>query len=223
MGATFDRACSALLVLIVLALCVVFSAKAAAQEGPSVLGLPRSILVLPPVNNTTEPMAAYSYLATVSRPLVEAGYYVYPVAVIDNFFKENGLPTPDDMHSAPLTKIREIIGADAVLYITLERYGQEYLLVTSQTIVEATARLVDTKSGAELWSGRVRETRSSNSSSSLSGTLFNAIADQIIQSSSDAAHGLSRQANYRLILGRRGMPRGYLYHRLAVRHGLVSE
>jgi len=37
---------------------------------------PRSILVLPPVNNTVEVDAPYIYLSTISRPLAEKGYYV---------------------------------------------------------------------------------------------------------------------------------------------------
>ena len=44
--------------------------------------MPRSILVLPPLNNSLEPVAPYIYLSTVTRPLAERGYYVFPVAVI---------------------------------------------------------------------------------------------------------------------------------------------
>ena len=54
--------------------------------------MPRSILVLPPLNESVEVNAPYSYLSTVTRPLAECGYYVFPVAVIDAFLKDNGLP-----------------------------------------------------------------------------------------------------------------------------------
>jgi hypothetical protein len=37
--------------------------------------------------------------------LAEKGYYVLPVAVIDQFLKENGLPTPAEMNGIPLEKI----------------------------------------------------------------------------------------------------------------------
>ncbi len=47
--------------------------------------MPRSILVLPPLNKSVEVNAPYSYLSTVTRPLAECGYYVFPVAVIDAF------------------------------------------------------------------------------------------------------------------------------------------
>src|SRR5437879_7019697 len=55
---------------------------------------PRSIVVLPPLNESTAVEATYGYLSTVTRPIAEQGYYVFPVAVVDQFLKENGLPVP---------------------------------------------------------------------------------------------------------------------------------
>lgn len=65
---------------------------------------PRSILVLPPLNQTTDVNAPYSYLSTITRPLAECGYYVYPVAVVDAYMKENGLPSAEEMHGVALKK-----------------------------------------------------------------------------------------------------------------------
>ena len=48
---------------------------------------PRSILVPPPLNDSIDTAATYGYLSTVTQPLAEQGYYVFPVAVIDQFFK----------------------------------------------------------------------------------------------------------------------------------------
>src|ERR1035438_1909787 len=69
---------------------------------------PRSILVLPPLNESTAVEGTYGYLSTVTLPLAEMGYYVYPVVVVDQFMKENGMPTSGEMHQAPLDKIRDI-------------------------------------------------------------------------------------------------------------------
>jgi hypothetical protein len=63
---------------------------------------PRSILVLPPLNESTAVEGTYGYLTTVTRPVAERGYYVFPVAVVDQFMKENGLPTANEMQQAPL-------------------------------------------------------------------------------------------------------------------------
>ena len=86
---------------------------------------PRSILIVPPLNESTELEGTYSYLSTVSRPIAERGYYVFPVAVVDEFLKENGMPTAGEMHQIPARKIGQITGADAVMFIDLRQYGSK--------------------------------------------------------------------------------------------------
>ena len=54
---------------------------------------PRSILVLPPLNESPEVAASHSMLSQVTMPLAEAGYYVLPVALVDETFKQNGMST----------------------------------------------------------------------------------------------------------------------------------
>ena len=78
----------------------------------------------------------YGYLSTVTFPLAEMGYYVFPVAVVDQFLKENGMPTAGEMHQIPLNKVHEIIGADAVLpYHAGLQYGSKYQVLNSKTEV----------------------------------------------------------------------------------------
>jgi hypothetical protein len=161
---------------------------------------PRSILVLPPLNESTAVEATYGYLSTVTRPLAELGYYVFPVMVVDQFLRENGLPGAGEMHQVPLDRVAEVIGADAVLFITVEEYGTKYQLVNSATVVRARARLVDTRTGLLLWEGRraVRQDSNAGSGGGSGGLLANLVAAalaQAIGTSIDAAHGLSRSAN----------------------------
>ncbi|MCI0668803.1 MAG: DUF799 domain-containing protein, partial [Methylococcaceae bacterium] len=73
------------------------------------LRLPRSILVMPPLNESTDVNAPYIFLATITRPLANQGYYVFPVAMVDAFMKENGLPSAYEMQNVPLGKIREVL------------------------------------------------------------------------------------------------------------------
>jgi hypothetical protein len=160
--------------------------------------VPRSILVLPPLNESTTVEASYTYLSTVTRPLAEGGYYVFPVAVIDAFMKDNGLPHPDEMHGVPLDKIKEVIGPDAVLYVTIEEWGQKYQVIASVTIVRARARLVDAATGATLWTGKAEAARDSGGSG-LAERLVAAVIHQIIFSSIDQTHQVSRQANTAMV------------------------
>jgi hypothetical protein len=160
---------------------------------------PRSILVLPPLNESTAVAGTYGYLSTVTQPLAERGYYVFPVAVMDQFFKDNGMPTAGEMHQVPLNKVAEITGADAVLFITLEQYGSKYEVITSVTIVRAKARLVDTRTGTLLWEGSTAVQQKSGGSGNIIGDLIVAALTQVINSSIDEAHAVSRAANADLL------------------------
>jgi hypothetical protein len=163
--------------------------------------MPKSVLVLPPLNQSVEVNAPYVYLSTITRPLAECGYYVFPVAVVDALMKENGLPTPAEMHSVSLKKIREVFGADAVLYATIEEYGQKYQVLSSTTIVKARARLVDVATGTTLWEGTAQAARSSgDSNSGLVGMLVTAAITQVVNTATDQAHPLMHQANAQMVL-----------------------
>ncbi len=155
---------------------------------------PRSILILPPTNQSTDIRGTYGFLSTVTRPVAEKGYYVFPVAVIDQMMKENGLPTSNEMHQISLKKIREIINPDAVLYLNLEQYGTKFVLVDSQTTVTVSGKLLSAKSGEVLWEGRATGVRSSSSGSGgLTSMLVNAMINQAVRSSTDYAHEVSVQ------------------------------
>ena len=161
---------------------------------------PRSILVIPPLNHSVDVNASYTFLSTISRPLAEKGYYVFPVAVIDHFLKQNGLPTPGEMNGIPLDKIDEHIGADAVLYVSIVDWGQKYQVLSSKTIVHSNLRLVDVKTGNLLWEKTVRAVQSSGDGDmGLLGAIIIAIATQVSGSVSDNTPPLSRAANYRAI------------------------
>lgn len=162
---------------------------------------PRSILVLPPTNDSVDVNAPYIYLSTITQPLAEAGYYVFPVAVIDAFMKENGLTNPTDMQAAPLNKIAQYIGPDAVLYTHINDWGQKYHVLSSDTTVDFTARLIDTASGATLWSGKERlvQDPNNNGQGGLLAMAVGAIVNQIAGTMGDRSRGVAAAANQQLI------------------------
>ncbi len=171
---------------------------------------PRSILVMPPINKSTDLNATYGVLSTATYPLAERGYYVFPVAVVDEMFRQNGLPTAGEMHQVSLDKIREIFGADAVLYPTIEEYGTKYHVISSDTVVNVSARLVDTRSGTLLWEGKgeLRQGSGSGGGGAL-GALVNAALSQVMNSSRDAAHPVARLVNVQMVGAEgRGLPYG---------------
>ena len=171
---------------------------------------PRSILVLPPLNNSPDIAATYSFLSTVTRPLAEAGYYVFPVALVDQTFRENGMSNPGEMHQAPLNKLREIFGADATLYITVTQYGSTYRILSSEVRVTAEAKLVDNRNGQLLWQGAATASDSEGRSNSggLAGALLTAVVKQVVSNLGDPGHAVAYKASNRLLAVK---PNGLLY------------
>ncbi len=157
---------------------------------------PRSVLVLPPLDNTMEVDATYAYLSTVTKPLAERGYYVFPVAVVDRLLRDNGLPGPGEMHQAPLARLGEVFGADAVLYITLENWGTSYQVIDSSTVVTAEASLVDVASGTEIWHGKNSAAYSSSSGGGgVLDMMVGALVNQVMSSVSDPSLDVARDCN----------------------------
>ncbi|MDF2180205.1 DUF799 domain-containing protein [Aliiglaciecola sp. CAU 1673] len=163
---------------------------------------PHSILVLPPVNNSAEVIAPYSLMSQVSAPIAESGYYVFPVALVDQTFKNNGLTVANDVHTVPVSKLYEIFGADAALYMTIEEYGTSYVVISSETVVTVSATLVDLRSGTVLWQDKARassaETRSSNGGG-LVGMLVEAAVNQIVETVADRGFDIAAITSARLL------------------------
>jgi hypothetical protein len=162
---------------------------------------PRSILVLPPVNRSPEVKAPPSILSTATLPLGEGGYYVIPVTLSEETFKQNGVTVADEAQALPLDKLREIFGADAALYITIDRFGVSYRLLDSVVEASVSAKLIDLRSGDELWQGGayVSTGQNNNQGGGLIGALVSAAIKQVINSLTDRSHEVGRAASYQLL------------------------
>ena len=173
---------------------------------------PASILVLPPINNSPDVSGTYSLLSQATMPLAESGYYVFPVTLVDETFKQNGLTTPHDIQNVSIKKLREIFGADAALYINIKEYGTKYMVVASDTRVTAEAKLVDLRSGKTLWSGVATASSSegnNNSGGGLVGMLVTAAVKQIVETVSEQGHVIANRTSNRLLSA--AAPNGILY------------
>lgn len=161
---------------------------------------PKSILVLPPLNETPEVKATWGMLTATTMPLSEAGYYVFPVAVAAETFKQNGLTNPADIHEVKLDKLHAIFGNDAVLYITVKDYGTRYQVLQSVTTVSADAKLVDARNGKELWSGQVISSDAGQKGNNgLLGALLGAVIDQVVGTLGDKGYDMAQAAGVQLL------------------------
>ncbi|KDB05787.1 protein of unknown function DUF799 [Burkholderia sp. lig30] len=181
---------------------------------------PRSILVLPPVNETSDVAATYGMLSQMTAPLAESGYYVVPVAVMDETFKQNGLANAAEIQGTPPAKLREIFGADAALYSKVTQYGTVYRILSSATVVSASAKLVDLRTGDVLWQGRASASNDeggNNGGGGLIGMLVTAAVKQIANTLMDQSHDIAASTSSRLLSA--GPPTGLLYGPRSPKYG----
>lgn len=173
---------------------------------------PTSILVLPPLNHSPDVKAGVSLQSQITLPLAESGYYVLPVAVTNETFRQNGVTEAADIHALPIKKLHEIYGADTALYLDIQNYGTSYLVVSSETVVTASARLVDLRTGKLLWEGKASASsaeQQSNSGGGLIGMLVVAVVNQIANTITDKGHEIAGITSFRLLSA--DMPNGILY------------
>jgi len=163
---------------------------------------PASILVLPADNRAPDINASHSVTSLVTQPLAEAGYYVFPVAVVEETFQQNGLTSGHEIQVVSPQRLHDIFHADSALYISITDYGSSYLVVDSVTTVTASARLVDLRSGKELWQGTASANDSeggNNGNAGIIGMLVSAAVKQISSSVGDKAHTVANVTSMRLL------------------------
>lgn len=163
---------------------------------------PVTLLVLPPINDSPDIKATPGVWSHATRPLAEAGYYVLPAALVDETLKQNGIQTAAMAHEIPYSKLREVFGADAAVYVKVLRYGTSFQVINSVTTVEIEGRIVDLRSGKELWSGKALASSAEQSQQArggLAGILLTAVLTQILSNVSDASYTLAGTAQGRLL------------------------
>ncbi|MCH8181152.1 MAG: DUF799 domain-containing protein [Proteobacteria bacterium] len=181
---------------------------------------PAAILVLPPLNESPDVNASFSMLAQATYPLAEAGYYVMPVSLVAETFRQNGLSNPPDIHAVAPAKLKEIFGADSALYIKVTRYGTTYTVLSSAAVVSAEAQLVDLSTGTQLWSGKASassDESNNNQGGGIAGLLVAAIVKQVLNNMTDASHTVAGVTSARLLSA--GTPNGILYGPRSPKYG----
>jgi hypothetical protein len=167
---------------------------------------PASLLVLPPLNDSPDIKATPGVWAHATRPLAEAGYYVFPATLVDETFRQNGLSQAADIHQVAPAKLRQFFGADAAVYLRVKQYGASYSILNSETRVDVEGRIVDLRSGQQLWQGSASASSSEQQQSNQGGVvglLVAAVVKQVIANASDHAFTYAGTASQRLL----GAPR----------------
>lgn len=165
---------------------------------------PRSILVVPVVNESPEVTANSVFITTITRPLAERGYYVFPVYLTDMILRDFGLVEAGHIHQLPAQRFYELFGADAVLFVTIKDWSTKYLGLASAVVVSMEYVLKDTKTGEVLWKNDQTYAHSSGGGGSLIGMAISAALNALLTDYLP----LARQANALAFQPPKGLPAG---------------
>ena len=164
---------------------------------------PRSIVVVPVVNESPEVTANSVFITSITQPLAERGYYVFPVYLTDMILRDFGLVEAGHIHQLPTERFYELFGADAVLFITIKDWSTKYLVLASSVVVSMEYVLKDTRTGQVLWKNDQGYVQSSGGSDLITMTVsaaINALMTDYLP--------LARQANFLAFLPPKGIPAG---------------
>jgi hypothetical protein len=112
---------------------------------------PLSVLILPPMNESTAADAKEYYSTTIQEPLAFSGFYTFPYQITTDILKMEGIYDAELLVNMPLSKFKEFFGADAVLFTTIKKWDMSYLVLSSSLTVSVDCKLKSTTSDRILW------------------------------------------------------------------------
>jgi len=169
---------------------------------------PRSILVVPASNTTTAVDAPEIWSTTITMPLAERGYYVFPLYLTTDLLKDLGLTNEALLEQLVPSRFKEIFGADAVFFVTIHDWSTKYLVLASNVTVRVSYKLVDTRTGLVLWQGEQKVIRQSGAGGGGIAGLIAAAVSALATTAVDY-RPLAREANTTSVgAEKRGLPAG---------------
>ncbi len=147
---------------------------------------PSSILIVPVVNHSLDVDAPNYMLSTLTIPLAERGYYVFPVNTTKIVLEQEGFYESDMVHAEDPAALAALFGADAILYVTINRWDAQYIVFSTQVTVDFSYRMVSS-AGQEIWTANKTMQYTPERSNSPGSPLADILASVIIAAIDNAA------------------------------------
>ena len=164
---------------------------------------PITLLVMPPINNSNNAEAKDLLYTSISRPLIEAGYYVISPLLAMDVLKEEGAYDSELFFEAPLTTFQNYFGADAVVFSVIDVWTKKGLGIETKiryVIKSAHTNEILFDRSCDLY----LDLSVDSGSNSLLGALIDLAASAINTAATDHIKA-ARMANYYIF---RDIPRG---------------
>lgn len=112
---------------------------------------PRSIAVLPVLNETVSMKAPEIFRPILLNRLSMKGYETPALAYIDGRLREKEIREAGQIHTLTAQELGQLLKVDALLYTTVTEFSTTYLVAYASMTVGAKFELRDTKTGEKLW------------------------------------------------------------------------
>ncbi|MBN2896386.1 MAG: DUF799 family lipoprotein [Campylobacterales bacterium] len=161
---------------------------------------PMALLVLPPINETTDAEAKGHYMTTIETPLGLYGYYVFPVELVAEVMKQEGVYDTELLYTLDPAKLQKYFGADAVMYTHIHEWDLHYGVIASTMSVSVSAEILSTKTRERLWNygGKVVVDLTVDGGDGFAGLLATVVATAINSAMADYV-SYAHKANARML------------------------
>ena len=92
---------------------------------------PISVLIMPPINRSTNVEAKEYFHSTLSVPIINAGYYVIPPFLSMAILKQESAYDAELFINGPLTQFNNIFGADVALFTIIHKWDNEKIKIVN--------------------------------------------------------------------------------------------
>ena len=153
----------------------------------------RSVLILPPANQTTAAQASDLYYTSLAVPLTRAGFYVFPAFVTQRIMQNEGIIDGAQLDDIPYSRFHELFGADLLLRTRITQWDTSYVVLAGSVTVGLEFELISAHTGAVLWRHRDRQVSNTGSNNS---NFLGLLLETALNTASQDYMPLAREINY---------------------------
>ena len=155
---------------------------------------PLSVLVIPAINNSTAAEATDFFNVTITEPLSNVGYYTMPVEIVKDIFQKEGIVDSTMIKGLPTSIFKKNFGADAVLFVTINKWDKQYIVLAGNVSVSMDYVMLSTETSEVIWSYSATQTIDTTAESS--GFIMLDILSTAITTATTDYVPIAKQVNY---------------------------
>jgi hypothetical protein len=156
---------------------------------------PMTVLLMPPINRSTNIEAKEFFHSTLNVPIANAGFYVIPTFLSMEILKKESAYDAELFLNAPLTKFGEIFGADMAVFSIIHKWDKSSL--AAKVYIDIEYVIKSTKTNQVLYTRRGSVTYDASVKSTSGGLLggLAAMAASAINTASTKYVDVARDCN----------------------------